>query len=148
MTIASETALSETSTREFLGRHETGVLSLARKDEPYSIPISYGYDAQANRFFFRLVSTPDSEKRAFLSATPAARFVVYEEEDDIYQSAVATGDLEEIPREDLTVEHVEQYGSSKRPLFEIWGQSKAELDVELYVLEPDDISGQRVEIDR
>jgi nitroimidazol reductase NimA-like FMN-containing flavoprotein (pyridoxamine 5'-phosphate oxidase superfamily) len=148
MTISSETALSQTSTREFLGRHETGVLSLARGDEPYSIPISYGYDAQENRLFFRLVSTPDSEKKEFLAATPAARLVVYEENGDEYQSVVVTGSLEEIPREELTVDHVEQYGASKRPLFEIWGEAKADLDVGLYLLEPDDISGQRVEIDR
>ena len=40
MTLDQETQLSRDETDSILGRHETGVLSLAREDEPYAIPIS------------------------------------------------------------------------------------------------------------
>lgn len=135
---------------EFLGRYETGVLSLARGDEPYSIPISFGYDAGEGTFYLRLVSTPESEKRGFLASAPRARLVVYDEVEPrrSYRSVVAVGSLEEIEQEALTVEHIEQYGSTKRPLFEIWSESKRDLDVELYRFEPTSVSGRRTEIDR
>lgn len=135
---------------EFLGRQETGVLSLARTDEPYAIPISYGYDADERTLYVRLVSNPESEKRRFLASSPRARLVVYEEGEDggTYRSVVAIGTLEEITPEELTVERIEQYGEARRPLFEIWGQSKRDLDINLYVLDPTELSGRRTEIDR
>ncbi len=148
MALDTRTELSPTEVDAFLGRQETGVLTLARGDEPYAIPISFGYDASAGCFFLRLVSTPESEKRAYLSSSPESRLVVYEEDGDVYRSVVAEGALEEISPDELTVEHVEQYGDAERPLFEIWGDSRADLDVQLYQLDPDDLSGRRVEVDR
>ena len=148
MALDQQTALSSDETNAVLARHETAVLSLARGDEPYAIPISYGYDSDTRRFYLRLVSTPESEKRQFLGSSPGVRLVVNENSDDVYRSVVASGSLEAIPREELTVEHVEQYGEAKRPLFEIWGRSKRDLDVKLYKLDPDELSGRSVEIDR
>ncbi|WP_335998821.1 pyridoxamine 5'-phosphate oxidase family protein [Halorientalis halophila] len=147
MALDQQTSLSADETDRVLARHETGVLSLARDDEPYAIPISYGYDSDQRQFYLRLVSTPGSEKRQFLGSTPKVRLVVYENENGVYRSVVAVGTLEEIPRSELTVEHLEQYGDAKRPLFEIWGESKRDLDVRLYQLVPDELSGRRVEID-
>lgn len=148
MPLDNETSLSEEETDSILGRHETGVLSLARDGEPYSIPISYGYDGEQRRFYFRLVSASESEKGRFLASAPEARLVVYEEDDPVYLSVVAAGTLEEIQRENLTVEHIEQYGTAKRPLFEIWGEPSRDLDINLYQLDPNGISGRRTEIDR
>lgn len=150
MGLEQETELSATETDSLLGRHETGVLALASDDEPYAIPISFGYDADDRRFFLRLVSTPESEKRAFLEAEPAARLVVYEEEEETatYRSVVVTGTLEAISTEDMTVERIEQYGRAKRPLFEIWGESKRDLDIALYELDADQISGREIVIER
>lgn len=148
MPLDHETSVSEEEIDSILGRHETGVLALARDGEPYSIPVSYGYDPDRGRFYFRLVSAPESEKRRFLASTPQARLVIYEEDDPVYRSVVAVGPLEEISRDDLTVEHVEQYGAAKRPLFELWGESCRDLDINLYQLEPEEISGRRTKIDR
>ncbi|MFB6082855.1 MAG: pyridoxamine 5'-phosphate oxidase family protein [Halorientalis sp.] len=147
MALDQQTSLSEDETDTVLARHETGVLSMARDDEPYAIPISYGYDSDERRFYLRLVSAPGSEKRQFLRSTPQVRLVVYENERGVYRSVVVIGTLEEIPRSELTIEHVEQYGETKRPLFEIWGESKGDLDIQLYQLVPDELSGRRVEVD-
>lgn len=148
MAIDRRTELSAAATDDFLGRHETGVLSLARAEEPYAIPISYGYDADARQFYLRLVSTPDSEKRRFLASSPVARLVVYEEDADVYRSAIATGSLERIDPSELTAEDIQQYGAARRPLFEIWPNQKGDLDIELFRLDPDTMSGRLIEVDR
>ncbi|MFC7047344.1 pyridoxamine 5'-phosphate oxidase family protein [Halobacteriaceae archaeon GCM10025711] len=148
MVLDQQTELSKTEIDALLGRHETGVLSLARENEPYAIPVSYGFDAEEGRFYLRLVSTAESEKRRFLSSSPQARLVVYDETGNRYRSVVAAGTLEEVSRDELTVEHIEQYGNAKRPLFEIWGDAKPDLDVRLYRLEPDSLSGYLIEVDR
>jgi nitroimidazol reductase NimA-like FMN-containing flavoprotein (pyridoxamine 5'-phosphate oxidase superfamily) len=148
MLLDEETLLSDSEIESFLGRHETGVLSLARDGEPYAVPISYGYDAEERRFYLRLVSNPGSEKRTFLASASDARLVVYEEDAPVYSSVVATGVLREINRDELTVEHLEQYGEAKRPLFEIWGDSLPDLNVRLYRLVPDELSGRRAKMER
>ncbi|WP_049926467.1 pyridoxamine 5'-phosphate oxidase family protein [Halopiger goleimassiliensis] len=148
MAINQEVEMTDAEIDEFLGRHETGVLSLARTDDPYAIPISYGYDPDERVFYMRLVSTPESEKRQFLESSPAGRLVVYDENDSTYRSVVATGTLEAIPPAELTPEQIAQYGQAKRPLFEIWAQGKDELDIELYRLDPDTLDGRRTEVDR
>ncbi len=147
MSIDQEAEMSTEEIDTFLGNQETGVLSLARADTPYAIPISYGYDGTSRRFYMRLVSTPESEKREFLASAPEARLVVYDNEGATYRSVVAIGTLEAIPPSDLTAERIEQYGRAKRPLFEIWAESKPDLDIELYELAPDHLSGRRTEID-
>ena len=148
MAINQEVEMTDAEVDDFLGRHETGVLSLARTDEPYAIPISYGYHEHEREFYMRLVSTPESEKREFLDSSPAARLVVYDEQGPIYRSIVASGTLETIPPSELTADQIAQYGQAKRPLFEIWAQSKDELDIELYRLDPDSLEGRRTEVDR
>ncbi len=148
MAIDQETEMSDAEIDDFLGQHETGVLSLARTDDPYAIPISYGYDEDEREFYMRLVSTPESEKREFLESSPGARLVVYDEVASTYRSVIATGSLENIPPAELTPEQIAQYGDAKRPLFEIWAQGKKDLDIELYRLEPESLSGRRTDVDR
>lgn len=148
MSLDTRTELSRSEVDTFLGRHETGVLSLARENEPYAIPISYGYDASDRVFYLRLVSTPESEKRAFLSSSPRARLVIYEEDGDVYHSVVTIGQLNEISLDELTVSDIEQYGEAKRPLFEVWTDGKRDLDIELYQLDPDELTGRRIEVER
>lgn len=148
MAIDRRTEMTAEATDAFLGRQETGVLALARGDEPYAIPISYGYDPGQRQFYLRLVSTPESEKRRFLGSEPRARLVVYEDDDDTYRSVVAIGTLDRIDPGELTTEDIQQYGEAKRPLFEIWPQQKGDLDIDLYRLSPETLSGRLIEIDR
>ncbi|MFB6097484.1 MAG: pyridoxamine 5'-phosphate oxidase family protein [Haloferacaceae archaeon] len=150
MTISEQTEMGASAIDAFLGAQETGVLALRADDspEPYAIPISYGYDAEQRCFYVRLVSTPDSEKRAFLASSPRARLVVYSEEDPVYRSVIATGTLEELDPADLTPDQIEQFGGAKRPLFEIWTENERELDIGLYQLRPTELNGRRVEVER
>jgi len=147
MTVEQQTAMTGAETDALLERHETGVLALARDDEPYAVPISYGYDPDSRRFCMRLVSTPDGEKHRFLTETPKVRFVVYEEGETTYRSVVATGRLEALSQADLTPAHVERFGTAQRPLFEMWDETKEELDIQLYELAPDELSGRRIDVE-
>lgn len=150
MTLAQETEMTPSEVDAFLSDRETGVLSLARAESPYSIPISYGYDADARTFYLRLVSTPESDKRTFLGSSPEARLVVYDGDDEgaVYRSVVASGRLETIEPGELSIHQIEQYGDARRPLFEIWGEEKDGLDIKLYEFQPTELSGRRTTVDR
>ena len=149
MPLARETEMTAEEIDAFLGTQETGVLSLADGDDPYAVPISYGFHAESRSFYFRLVSTDGSEKRRFLADEPRVRFVVYDDENaERYRSVVATGHLEEIDPAALSVEQVEQYGEAKRPLFEIWGEPRADLDIRLFELDTTELTGRLTEVDR
>ena len=148
MAIDKEAEMTNAEIDEFLGHRETGVLSLARDDDPYAIPISYGYDGENRDLYMRLVSTPESEKRAFLESTPHCKLVIYDENDSTYRSVIASGTLESIEPNDLTPEQIVQYGDTRRPLFEIWAEGKDALNIELYKLVPERIEGRRTEVDR
>ncbi len=150
MTLAQETEMSDAEIDRFLGEHETGVLSLARAEEPYAIPISYGYDDENRQFYLRLVSQPDSKKRTFLGSSPNAHLVVYDEADggETYWSVVASGTLHDIAPDELSVDQIKQYGNARRPLFEIWGAEKDDLDIQLYEFVPNELSGRRTDVER
>ena len=148
MTTSSEAEMSASAVDAFLGRHETGVLSLARDDSPYAIPVSYGYDTDSRTFYLRLVSTPESGKREFLSDTPQTTLVVYEEvRDTTYRSVVARGGLQTGDPDERSPDQIAQYGEAKRPLFEMWSAGRAELDIQLYEFQPATLSGRRTAID-
>ena len=132
----------------FLGSHETGVISLARVNEPYAIPISYGYDTSARQFYLRLVSSAGSEKQQFLTSDPDARLVVYEADGETYRSVIATGALNRIEPDELTPGDIQQYGEAEQPLFEIWPEPKGDLDIELYRLDPQTVTGRLVTVSR
>lgn len=139
------------STKEidaFLGSHETGVISIARVNEPYAIPVSYGYDTSARQFYLRLVSSAGSEKQQFLTSDPDARLVVYEADGETYRSVIATGALNRIEPDKLTPDDIQQYGEAERPLFEIWPEPKESLDIELYRLDPETVTGRLVTVPR
>ena len=148
MATRSEVEMTDAEVDALLSRHETGVLSLARDEVPYAIPISYGFDEESREAYLRLVSTPDSEKREFLASDPKARIVVYEEDGEEYASVVGVGTLRRIDLDELTPESIAQYGRTRRPLFEIWSEGKSDLDIELYRFEPERLTGRTVVIDR
>jgi hypothetical protein len=150
MTTNSEVEMTDAEVDAFLSRHETGVLSLARDETPYAIPISYGFDEESRDAFLRLVSTPESEKAEFLASSPRARIVVYDEdeEEDTYESVVGVGTLQQVDLDELTPETISQYGETRRPLFEIWADGKPDLDIDLYRFVPDRLTGRAVVVDR
>lgn len=148
MPLATESEMSPEEMDAFLSGRETGVLSFARDDESYAIPISFGYDPAEQTFYLRLVSTPESQKRSFLASSPSVRLVVYDEIEpmSLYRSVIARGTLTEISPAELSVDQIERFGESKRPLFEIWADSKRDLNIRLYQFTPAELTGRETEI--
>lgn len=84
----------------FLREHGVGVLSLARENDSYAFPLSYGYDADTELLCLMLAYAPESRKRRWVEATETATFVVHEIDDDMEsRSVVVTGELVEIDDE-------------------------------------------------
>lgn len=127
---------------EFLGSGGTGVLSMARRNVPYSVPISYGYDPDERVFYLRLGDTPDSEKRAFIEATETARLVVHEQVDDTWTSVIATGGLTEVSGEELNANVATRLREAERPLFEIWDEPSEEITLVITRLSVDSLTGR------
>lgn len=81
---------------EFLETQQTGVLSLAKDDDGYAIPVSFVYDDGQQDVYLRLGFAPASQKRKYLDATEHVSFVVYDETDDGWKSVVIQGTTEEL----------------------------------------------------
>lgn len=138
--------MSPTEIEEFLGVGGNCVLSLAADDQPYAIPVSYGFDPDDREFLLRLGFKDDSEKATFYSGEDPARLVAYEQRDNgEYRSVIATGTLHELTDEELTPEIVEKLNEAELPLFDIWYESKRELDFTINRFEVDELTGKRAE---
>lgn len=126
---------------DYLADGGTGVLSLARGDDPYSIPVSFGYDGDARAFYLRLGFAGESTKRPFLEASSQARLVVYDEGPEV-RSVVAAGDLRRVPKAELTPDVVAHLSEARLPAFGLWEEEKADLEFEIYRLNPETLSGR------
>lgn len=135
--------LSETERDRFLGNGGTGVLGFTtgRDDPPYSIPVSYGYDATETTFYFRLVVDGDSGKREFLDRPVS--FVVYGQEDDEWHSVVGTGRLESTTDPDAETDVLAGLERVHIPVVDIFGRPPKEIHFEFYRLVPDRLSGRK-----
>jgi nitroimidazol reductase NimA-like FMN-containing flavoprotein (pyridoxamine 5'-phosphate oxidase superfamily) len=68
-----------------------GVITLADADEPYSIPISFGYDGEAIYFVF-IEDSPDNRKLDFIGDGKTARLLVTDIDGRFdWQSIAVTG---------------------------------------------------------
>jgi nitroimidazol reductase NimA-like FMN-containing flavoprotein (pyridoxamine 5'-phosphate oxidase superfamily) len=73
-----------------------GVLSLCRDGEPYSLPISFGYDGESVYFVF-LQEGPDSEKATYMADGASARLLVTDIRGRFeWQSVAVTGPVREL----------------------------------------------------
>lgn len=126
----------------FLGRGGTGVLSLARGDEPYATPVSYGYAPEARQFYLRLGFGPGSEKRVFVESTGGARLVAYRRDEEGWTSVVASGSLSAIDPDALSVEIANVLQDAEPPLVGVWEDDPDDVEFRLYRLAPDQLTGR------
>ncbi|WP_336364180.1 pyridoxamine 5'-phosphate oxidase family protein [Halalkalicoccus salilacus] len=93
--------MEEGEIKAFLNEQGVGVLSLARGDEAYGVPISFGYDGEDRLYFVFLGIGERSRKREFAEATERASFVAYEvESKHAWTSVVAGGRVREVADEE------------------------------------------------
>lgn len=133
--------MGEAERDEFLGAGGTGVLSYARgaDDPPYAVPVSYGYDAAEETFYFRLAVGPGGEKSDL--ADRAVTFVTHGETDR-YRSVVAAGRLEPTDEDGVGTDAMEGLRRVHIPLHDVFGRPPSEMAFEFHRLVPDELTAR------
>jgi nitroimidazol reductase NimA-like FMN-containing flavoprotein (pyridoxamine 5'-phosphate oxidase superfamily) len=144
---SSPVVMGDDAVIEFLGQGGTGVLSLSAGDEPpVSRPVSYGFDPETGRLYFRLAVGPDSEKADALEEGGAS-FVTYEETDAGWRSVLATGRLEWVEADENVTEILAGLGRVHIPLFDVFDADTRDIEFRFVSMDPDSVTG-RMEVER
>lgn len=143
MTDAEAIAMDEEERDAFLGSGGTGVLALsdAAGEPPHAVPVSYGYDATENVFYFRLSAGGESAKGELQDR--AVTFVTYGRPDEEWRSVVAKGRLRSTTEESIAIESLEGLQQVQIPLVEIFGRPTSEVTFEFYRLEPAELTTRK-----
>jgi hypothetical protein len=144
MTDDQPTPLTDAERDDRLETGGVGVLAMADSGQPmpHAVPVSYGYDAETNVFYFRLATGPDSEKGKL--ADRAVTFVTYGiDDDDRWWSVVANGRLESVDEPDIATDTLEGLGRVRIPLVDIFGVPPKEVVFEFVRLVPDELTGRK-----
>jgi hypothetical protein len=131
---------------EFLGSGGTGVISFDSLGDgpPYTRPISYGYDAETGKFYFRLAVGPeDAGKKDILDEDREISFVTYDETDRGWRSVVVTGRVEEITKSALDPAVAEAMQRVRIPFVDVYDSHPLMLEFRFFRLTPDEVTGQR-----
>jgi len=137
--------LDEGERDEFLGTGGTGVLSFAAgiDQSPYSLPVSYGYDATDATFYFRLGFVADSRKEDVVDDRRRVSFVTYDESESRWHSVVATGRLEEVTESAIESDAMQGLGRVEIPLVDVFERETESVTFRFFRLEPETVSGRR-----
>jgi len=103
--------------------------------------VSYGYDELQGQFYFRLAFPADSGKDGVFE-NPVS-FVTHGQTNDGWQSAVATGTLEEISDMEYDTSAVQGMWTVEIPLVDIFERPTREVTFRYFRLEPDELSGRK-----
>jgi hypothetical protein len=83
-----------------------GILSLANDDEPYSVPVSFGFDGEDIYFVF-LEDSPEGRKFAFLDDGKTSRLLVTDVKGRFdWQSIAVTGPTREVAHDTDEWDHL------------------------------------------
>jgi hypothetical protein len=143
MSQVQSNVLEDDEIDSLLGTGGMGVISFADGDEPYSIPVSYGYDSNAGSLYVRFGFAPESEKREYIDDGVTASLVVTAESIDGWQSVVARGPLRKVTEMALDSQAAESVRKVTIPFVTIYDRRASELEFELYRLEPDTVTGRK-----
>ncbi|AUX10393.1 pyridoxamine 5'-phosphate oxidase [Halalkaliarchaeum desulfuricum] len=133
---------SEETIEEVLRREDDGVLTFADDNEPYGVPVSYGYDG--DRFVFQLSKSKRGRKADFIDEEPLACFIVYAKHPNrVVESVIATGKLRSVPESDQREAFAVLRENTDFPLDrELWSGSDGGSENRLYELVPETLSGR------
>ncbi|KTG09063.1 hypothetical protein AUR64_14775 [Haloprofundus marisrubri] len=131
--------MDQTDVEEALEEGTDGVLSLARDDDAYAIPVSYHFDGDA--LYFRLGKHDESDKLAFADETAEACFVLYEAPSpDESWSIIVRGAFTKLSPGDRPDDaDVNEAYSSLR----VFGETVQDIDPVFYRLDIESVTGRR-----
>ncbi len=121
-----------------------GVLGLVDDDQPYVIPMSYGYDREGSMFVMQFGHGSVSRKVRSLEANPRASFTVYEEHaEGAWRSVVLTGELYEVPGAEMTQAFdALAENATFAPDLSVWGEPLADVDFDVVGFEIEEWDGR------
>lgn len=128
--------MDESELERKLDAADTGVLSLARDGDAYSLPVSFSYDGE--KILLRFGVEEGGEKVSFVETTDTASFVVYEATGEESWSILVQGRLS--PASDALSEA--EINERFAPL-RVFGESVDDVDPELYELRIESVTGRR-----
>lgn len=133
--------LSEQERDDFLGDGGTGTLSFSTDGDrpPFSLPVSYGYDAGS--FYFRLAFPDDSGKKQVVD-NPVA-FVTHARTDEGWRSVVATGTLEDVTDVDYDSAAVQGMWAVDIPEVDVFEDPPEDVPFRQFRLVPERLTGRK-----
>jgi nitroimidazol reductase NimA-like FMN-containing flavoprotein (pyridoxamine 5'-phosphate oxidase superfamily) len=137
--------MSESKTMALLETKGHGVLSLAKGDRGYGVPVSFGYDEIDERFLFEFLNVGESKKQRFVTASEEVTLTVYEYEDqETWESVIVTGTIHPIDTANLSERSVSAFAKQADDGAEEvrWAEAD-QLDRLWYELRPNSITGSR-----
>lgn len=129
-------------TKNFLADRGHGVLAF-NTDNPYALPVSYGYDVETERCFLQLYFGDESKKREHLNKSDGVCLVVYEWNDlSDWRSVVIIGRLKPVaPDDEVLSAEIFTEGASFTDM-SVFADSINEMDIGWYELVVETIQGR------
>jgi len=137
--------LSAAEVETVLARNGIGVLALLDGDQPYPLPMSFGYDGDRPLFVMQFGAGTDSRKHDCVETGARAGFTVYEETDPAtrWRSVVLGGEIREIPDDEVVDAYAAIAANAEfAPDISLWGVPLEDADLTLYELAIDECTGR------
>lgn len=142
MSKVNSVKLSDSEIDAVLNTGGVGVISFADDDEPYSVPVSYGYDSEERNIYIRFGFASESEKRRFVDDIAIVSLVVTKETGG-WHSVVARGPISKVLEPAISAGAVESILKMNIPYVMIHKERATDLDFELYRLDPETLTGRK-----
>lgn len=123
-----------------------GVLSVIDENQPYGIPVSFGYANGEISFMLQFNTDTESRKLAALSDNPHACLTVYQHDvgpPEAWRSVVITGELfERTPDEEGEAFFSLADNAAFAPDYNVFDTPVNQLDLRFFGLSMDEVSGR------
>lgn len=138
--------LGEEEIEETLTAVGFGVLSMIDEEDPYGIPVSFGYDDGDISFMLQADRAAESRKLSALSTDPTVCLTVVQqnqETTELWRSVVITGELIQPPleKEDAAVDALTDNGTFV-PGFNVLDAPDTDTDINMFQIEIADANGR------
>jgi nitroimidazol reductase NimA-like FMN-containing flavoprotein (pyridoxamine 5'-phosphate oxidase superfamily) len=131
---------------DVLIRQGIGVLAMVDNEQPYAIPMSFGYDSDQAVFPMQWGGGYDSRKNTAIDSNANVCLTVYEqdpEEEAIWRSIVITGKLYEIPEDQEQQAYASLAANAQfAPDLGVWGIPFEDVELRLFGLDTKNCTGR------
>jgi len=136
--------ISREIAERFLSTYGHGVLSMAKGNDGFGIPISYGYDASNDCCIVQFISDSESQKRQFLETSETVTLTTYTySPNGDWQSVIATGSLESLSDEEVADWAAEVFFSQAADVYTSNRKVIKDAEIAWYALELETLTGRK-----